>query len=85
MAKVSEASVEYAADVETPEDRKARREAERDAANWIGPFWRANWRRFVAIIQTYEDGKAEDLFERLREDFWGRTQAKKGPPPKGAR
>lgn len=69
---------------EHAEDRKLRLAAQAEARSTIGPFWRKNWRKFVALVSTYADHLADKKMMDLRDEFWGNTQ-KKGEPPKGAR
>jgi hypothetical protein len=66
---------------EHPEDRRMRREAIAEARTTIGPFWRKNWRLFVALVETYADDMAHVRLDALRERYWGSIRPKKGPPP----
>lgn len=65
---------------EHPEDRKERLASIREARRTIGPFYRKHWRRFVALVQTYPDGEAHELLDKLREDYWAMHHPV-GPPP----
>jgi hypothetical protein len=70
--------------LEHPEDRSIRVNAEIEAEETIGPFWRKNWRKFVKLIKTYPDNGAHNKLDVLRDKFWGAPKLKKGEPPQGA-
>lgn len=56
---------------EHPDDRRDRVAAEKAARVLIEEYAAARRVELIALIATYADGEARDLFERLREEFWG--------------
>lgn len=58
-----------------PEDKANESESKAEAASTIDAFFQRHQERFKALVLTYPDGRAEALFEELREMFWSATPA----------